>query len=139
LKAIDPYLNFEGNAEEAFNFYKSVFGGDFRSVMRWKDMPDSEKLPADQKEKIMHISLPLGNGNHLMASDAVGQKLTTGNNFGITISADNKEEADRLFNGLSKGGKVNMPMADAFWGDYFGAFDDKYGVQWMIVCDNKKD
>lgn len=134
MPKINPYLNFKGNTEEAFNFYKSVFGGEFATVMRWKDMPGAENTPADASEKIMHIALPIGD-EILMASDTVegfGPPLTEGNNFNICVSPDSKEEADRLFKALSPGGEVIMPMADAFWGDYFGMVKDRFGVHWMI-------
>lgn len=145
MSAINPYLNFKGNTEEAFNFYKSVFGGEFATVMRFKDIPKQEgceemNITGDDLEKIMHIALPVGNGNVLMATDAVGsmaEKIVAGNNFSISISAESKEEADRLFNGLSEGGNITMPLADAFWGAYFGMLTDKFGIQWMINCDNK--
>ena len=135
MTTINPYLNFNGNAEEAFNFYKSVFGGEFSSLQRMKDTPDGQKVPAAERDKIMHIALPIGKGVKLMASDAMesmGQKLSAGNNFYLSVSAESKAEADRLFNGLSKGGKVEMPMQMMFWGEYFGMFADKYGVQWMV-------
>lgn len=138
---INPYLNFNGNTEEAFNFYKSVFGGEFATVMRFGDTPGCDEMPIAEadKEKIMHIALPIGNGDVLMATDALesmGQKLTEGNNFSISISVDSKEEADKLFNGLSEGGKVEMPLADAFWGAYFGMFQDKFGIRWMVNYDH---
>lgn len=139
MATINPYLNFNGNTEEAFNFYKSVFGGEFAMVMRFKDTPEAGKMPADAADKIMHIALPIGNGNVLMATDALeslGQKLTTGNNFYISISTETKEEADRLYNKLSIGGKIEMPIGDAFWGAYFGMFTDKFGVQWMVSYDS---
>lgn len=142
MKSINPYLNFAGNTEEAFNFYKSVFGGDFiGGINRFKDMPGGEKMPVNEREKIMHVSLPLG-GNMLMATDALesmGQKVTFGNNFYITIDAESKEEADMLFNKLSEGGKVEGPMRDEFWGAYFGMFADKFGVQWMINFDKNQN
>lgn len=134
---INPYLNFKGNTEEAFNFYKSVFGGEFTGVHRFSDLPmeGNENISDEEKNKIMHIGLPIGNGNTLMATDALestGQKLTEGNNFYISINTDNKAEADRLFNGLSDGGAVEMPMDDAQWGSYFGMFKDRYGIRWMV-------
>ncbi len=132
---MNPYLNFNGNAEEAFNFYKSVFGGEFKMVQRFKEVPGSEKYSAAEGDKIMHISLPIGNGNFLMASDALesmGQKVNPGNNFYISLEADNKEEAKKLFNGLSSGGKIEMPLEDTFWGAYFGMLKDKFGIKWMI-------
>lgn len=139
MATINPYINFQGNTEEAFNFYRSVFGGEFSAVMRFKDMPgcdgpDAQISEADG-EKIMHISLPIGNSNILMATDALesmGQKLTVGNNHHIHIGVDSKEEADKFFNQLSDGGTVEMPLEDAFWGSYFGITADKFGVKWMI-------
>ncbi|MBA2498671.1 MAG: VOC family protein [Chitinophagaceae bacterium] len=137
----NPYLNFDGNAEEAFNFYKSVIGGEFSIVQKFKDMPGAEKMSAEDANKIMHISLPLSDGYTLMASDTLeawGQKLKVGNNVYINLSPDSEEEADRLFNGLSAGGKVEMAMEKTFWGAYFGSFADKYGVQWMINYEYEK-
>src|SRR5688572_106782 len=135
MSIANPYLNFNGNTEEAFNFYKSVFGGEFAAVMRFKDNQECGQIPEADKERIMHIALPIGNGTMLMGTDAlesIGQKLTFGNNFYIALSPESKEEAERLFNGLSAGGKVEMPLQDMFWGAYYGSFADKYGVQWMV-------
>ena len=136
MPMLNPYLNFPGTTEEAFNFYKSVFGGDFAGgIFRFKDTPEADKLTLAEKEKIMHISLPIGKGNILMATDALesmGHKVTSGNNFHLSIGSESKEEADRIFYGLSAGGQVTMPMADMFWGDYFGMLTDKFGIQWMI-------
>jgi len=132
---IDPYLNFPGTTEEAFNFYKSIFGGEFPMIMRFKDMPESDKIPAEYHDKITHISLPIGN-NVLMATDAiegVGSKLIVGNNNSVCLTVDSKEEADRIFGSLMEGGKIEMPLADQFWGDYFGSGADKYGIQWMVA------
>jgi PhnB protein len=133
---INPYLNFPGTTEEAFKFYKSVFGGEFGQVSRFKDMPPQEgtTMPPGVGEKIMHISLPIGKGNVLMGSDAGewSPPITFGNNFTMSITADSREEADRIFNGLAKGGKITMPLADAFWGDYFGMCTDKFNVNWMM-------
>ncbi|MCL4551469.1 MAG: VOC family protein [Bacteroidetes bacterium] len=132
---INPYLNFSGNTEEAFNFYKSVFGGEFRMLMRFKDTPEAGNIPDDARNQIMHVALPLGKDNVLMGTDApesMGFGLKFGNNVHISIQTESKTEADKLFKGLSAGGKVQMPMADMFWGDYYGAFTDKFGVQWMI-------
>ncbi len=140
MVTINPYLNFPGNTEEAFNFYKSVFGGEFY-ITRFKDTPEADKIPANEKDKIMHIALPIGKGNVLMATDALesmGQKLTPGNNFYLTIQPESKEEAEKLFNGLSAGGKVTMPLQDAFWGAYFGMLKDKFGIQWMVNYDYKQ-
>lgn len=139
---INPYLNFGGNAEEAFNFYRSVFGGEFTGVLRWKDMPGAcegdQQLAEADKEKIMHIALPIGGSNMLMASDSLesfGPPLNVGNNFNIAIAPDSKDEADRLFGELSAGGTVEMPLADAFWGGYFGSFKDKFGIGWLVNYD----
>lgn len=132
---VNPYLNFDGNAEEAFNFYKSVFGGDFIANMKMGDAPDMEKLPKEERMRTMHISLPLSEDTILMASDTVpsmGHTLKQGNNNYISIHPTSKEEADRLFNGLSKDGTIEMPMEMQFWGDYFGSFIDKFGIHWMI-------
>ncbi|MGI9056152.1 MAG: VOC family protein [Pyrinomonadaceae bacterium] len=140
MATINPYLNFNGNTEEAFSFYKSIFGGEFAMVMRFGETPGCDEMPLTEgdKEKIMHIALPIGNGDVLMATDALesmGQKLVKGNNFSISINTESKEEADRLFSGLSEGGKVEMLLGDAFWGSYFGMFEDKFGIRWMVNFD----
>ena len=135
MTKLNPYLTFNGNAEEAFNFYRSVFGGEFSSLVKFKDMPiPGVQLAEADQEKVMHVGLPIGD-ELLMASDAMetlGQKVTPGNNLYISAHPDTKEEADRLFNALSEGGKVEMPIADQMWGDYYGSFTDKFGVGWMI-------
>ncbi|WKZ70997.1 MAG: VOC family protein [Melioribacteraceae bacterium] len=137
MKSVNPYLNFQGNTEEAFNFYKKVFGGDFLGgIFRFQDTEMAAKLSEEEKQKVMHIGLPMGNQNFLMATDALesfGQKVVFGNNFYIAIDAESREEADKLFAGLSEGGKVEMPMDDQFWGDYFGSLTDQFGVQWMVI------
>lgn len=142
MPSLNPYLNFAGNTEEAFNFYKSVFGGEFQSLQRFRDVPpEGGNIPENEKDKIMHIALPIGKGNMLMATDALecmGQKLTVGDNFYITIQPDSREEADKIFNGLSAGGKVEMPMQDMFWGAYYGSLRDKFGIQWMINYDTNQ-
>ncbi len=143
MTTINPYLNFNGNTEEAFNFYKSVFGGEFATVMRFGDIPQSEgneamKVADNERDKIMHIALPIGNGDVLMATDALesmGQKRTAGNNFSISVNTESKEETEKLFNGLSTGGTVTMPLADSFWGAYFGMCTDKFGIQWLFNYD----
>jgi PhnB protein len=135
MPKMNPYLNFDGTAEEAFTFYKSVFGGEFQTVQKMGGAPGTEQLPEDEKNRIMHISLPIGKDDILMASDimpSAGHKLEVGNYSYISIFADSREDADRLFNGLSEGGTIEMPLEDAFWGDYFGCFKDKFGVLWMI-------
>jgi PhnB protein len=147
MAKFQPYLNFNGNTEEAFDFYKSVFGGEFQAVMRFKDFQDQpgcepmSALSDADKEKIMHIALPIGDGNVLMATDALesmGQNLNVGNNSYIYLDTDSKEEADKLFTGLSAGGDVEMPIADTFWGAYFGSFADKFGVRWMVSFDKNQ-
>ena len=137
MPALNPYLNFNNNTEEAFNFYKSVFGGEFAMVMRFKDVPAEFKGPAHEDNKVMHISLPIAGGGMLMGSDvpeAMG-KVVPGNNIQLSVTPASREEADKLFNGLSAGGQVTMPMADAFWGAYFGMCEDKFGIRWMINFD----
>lgn len=141
MTKINPYLNFNGNTEEAFNFYKLVFGGEFSSVNRYNEMPGSEKMPGEDAKKILHISLPISDGFILMASDAMepmSPKIIMGNNMYINITPDSQEEADRLFNGLSAGGKIEMAMEKTFWGAYFGSFVDKFGVGWMINYELQK-
>jgi PhnB protein len=130
------YLNFPGNAEEALNFYRSVFGGEFRAVIRFKDMPmPGQKLRKEDENKLMHIALPVGKDDILMASDALeshGQKLTVGDNMSISVQPDSREEADRIFKALSAGGTIEMPIADQPWGDYYGSFTDRFGIPWMV-------
>lgn len=131
---LNPYLNFAGNAEEAFTFYQSVLGGEL-FVQRMGDVPGMDDLSDKEKGYAMHVSIPIGKGQTLMASDCLdsrGQVLKVGNNNYISVTPDSREEADRLFNGLSAGGTVEVPMEEMFWGDYFGSFKDKFGVQWMI-------
>jgi len=134
--SVNPYLNFPGNAEEAFAFYRSVFGGEFRALVRFKDMPmPGAKLRKEDEGKILHIALPVGKDGVLMASDALeshGMKVTKGNDVHLALVAETKEEADRLFRALSAGGKVQMPMADQPWGDYYGSFQDRFGIWWMV-------
>ena len=136
MTKLNTYLNFAGNTEEAFNFYKSVFGGEFASVVRFKDMPmQGVNISREDENKIMHIGLPIGNDNVLMATDALeslGQKLVQGNNVYISVQPESKEEADRIFNALSASGTIEMPIADQSWGDYYGSFKDKFGVHWMV-------
>ncbi len=132
--ALNPYLNFPGTAEDAFNFYKSVIGGEIPMIMRFRDMPEDQTPEAD-KDKICHISLSLPNGTMLMATDSLdchGQKLVAGNNFYLSLGLESKAEADRVFAELSASGKVEMPMENMFWGDYFGIVADQFGTQWMI-------
>lgn len=141
MALINPYIHFNGNAEEAFNFYKSAFGGEFAMVIRFKDMPmEGHPIPESEANRIMHIALPIGKGSVLMGSDTpefMGKHNLRENRSKISISAESKEEADHLFNGLSAGGEVEMPMEDSPWGSYFGMFRDKYGIEWMIDFDAK--
>ena len=138
MARIDPHINFNGNAEEAFNFYKSVFGGEFTQIMRFKDLSGSEfPIAENEANKIMHIALSIGK-NLLMANDVpehMGRTNENENRSKICISAESKEEADKLFNGLSEGGQIEMPLTDSPWGSYFGMFRDKYGIEWMVDFD----
>lgn len=140
MAQINPHINFNGNAEEAFNFYKSVFGGEFAKIMRFKDLSNPEfPVAENEANKIMHIALPIGE-NFLMANDVpeiLGKTNENENRSKISISAESREEADKLFNGLSAGGQVEMPIADSTWGSYFGMFRDKYGIEWMVDFDPK--
>ena len=134
------YLNFTRNTEEAFNFYKTVFGTDFLGgkINRFGDMPPQEgmpPMPAADKNLVMHVALPILGGHLLMGTDApesMGFKVNQGNNVYISIHPDSKKEADELFTKLSKNGKIEMPMADMFWGDYFGSLTDQFGIRWMV-------
>ncbi len=136
MTTVNTYLTFNGNCEEAFNFYKSIFGGEFPYVGRYKDMPGTdEAMKTADGDKIMHISLPISKETVLMGSDTGGEwaeNFKVGTNFSISINTDSREEADRLFNSLSEGGKVTMPMEATFWGDYFGMFTDKFSINWMV-------
>ncbi len=135
MTRMNVYLNFAGNAEEALNFYRSVLGGDFSSVVRFKDMPmEGATISRDDENKIAHIALPVGS-EVLMASDApqsMGFDVKFGNNSYVSLHPDSKAEADRIFKALSEGGQVEMPIADQVWGDYYGSLKDRFGVQWMV-------
>lgn len=137
MASVNVYLNFNGNCEEAFLFYRKNFGGEFPYIGRFKDMPqkEGETMPEEMANQIMHVSLMISKETCIMGSDVGGEWASSykpGNNFSISINAESKEEADRLFNGLSEGGTVTMPLADTFWGDYFGMFIDKFGISWMM-------
>lgn len=139
MASINPHINFNGNAEEAFNFYKSVFGGEFAKIIRFRDLA-SAGFPVAENEanKIMHIALPIGK-SILMANDVpeiLGRTNENENRSKIVISAESKEEADKLFNGLSAGGQIEMPISHSPWGSYFGMFRDKYGIEWMVDFDS---
>lgn len=139
---LNPYIHFNGNAEEAFTFYKSVFGGEFETVSRFKDFSNPEHpFPEHELEKIAHISLPIGAGSYLMGSDVpemLGTVNEQENRSKISVTAESKEEADRLYNGLSAGGAVEMPIADSPWGAYFGMFRDRYGIEWMVSFNERR-
>ena len=140
MAQINPHINFNGNAEEAFTFYKSVFGGEFAIILRFKDIANPEfPVTENDANKIMHIALPIGK-NILMANDvpeSMGQTNENENRSKISISAESKEEADKLFNGLSVGGQIEVQIGDSPWGSYFGMFRDKYGIEWMVDFDPK--
>ena len=140
MALINPSINFNGNAEEAFNFYKSVFGGEFAMIVRLKDMESPENpIAENDANKIMHIALPIGQ-NVLMGNDVpefMGRVNENENRSKISISAESREEANHLFNGLSAGGSIEVPIDDSPWGSYFGMFRDKYGIEWMVDFDPK--
>jgi PhnB protein len=141
MAQINPYIHFNGNAEEAFTFYKSVFGGEFAMIIRFKDMSIPESpVSENEADRIMHIALPIGKNSVLMGSDTpefMGKHNENENRSKISVSAESREEADQVYNGLSEGGKVEMPIEDSPWGSYFGMFRDKYGIEWMIDFDPK--
>ncbi len=136
------YLNFNGTTENAFKFYQSIFGGEFSRLQRFREVPGMEGLSAEDGEKIIHISLPVGKNLVLHATDAMesmGRSLTAGNNFSILLEPESKEEAESYFNRLSAGGKVDMPLQDVFWGGYYGLVTDQYGIQWMVNYEKSQD
>lgn len=141
MASINPYIHFNGNAEEAFTFYKAAFGGEFERLVRFSDMKSEEHpIPESEQNKIMHIALPIGK-TILMGSDTpsfMGKHNENETRSKISISTDSKEEADKIFNGLSAGGSVEFPLGDAPWGAYFGMFRDKYGIEWMVSYDTRK-
>ena len=140
MTTINPYINFNGNAEEAFTFYKSVFGGEFSRLARFKEMSiPGFQIAENDANKIMHIALPIG-GNTLMGNDVpehMGRTNENENRSKISVSVDSKEEADRIFTGLSVGGTVEMPIGDSPWGSYFAMFRDQYGIEWMVEFEAK--
>ena len=136
MAKINPHINFNGNAEEAFTFYKSVFGGEFTKVIRFKDIASAE-FPVAKKEenKIMHITLAIGKNGKLMANDvpeSLGRTNENENRSKIVVNTESKQEADKLFSGLSVGGQIEAPIGDGPWGSYFGCFRDKYGIEWIV-------
>ena len=140
MATLNPNVMFKGNCEQAFDFYQTIFGGALSPKMRWGDYKEPEmEVPESAKHLIMHVSLPVGEST-LMGGDVLENSpfpTTFGNSFTINIGTKSKEEADILFSGLSKGGKIMMPMGIAFWGDYFGMFTDQFGIQWQVICDAK--
>jgi PhnB protein len=136
MAAVNPYISYEGNCEEAFDHYKSVFGGDFAGKMRWKDNKDCADWSDEDKEKIMHVALPIGN-TVLMGSDSLPQMggVERGNGFSVAIGSNDLGEAEKIFNGLADGGQATMPLQKMFWGATFGMLTDKFGISWMINCD----
>lgn len=140
MTTVNVYLTFDGNCESAFNFYKSVFGGEFDSMSRYGEMPPSSEYTVSDtdKNKVMHVSLPISKETVLMGSDTpggYGPKFVVGNNFSISVHPDNRAEGDRIFNALSADGQVTMPMQDQFWGSYFGMLTDQFGINWMVNVD----
>jgi PhnB protein len=133
---VNTYLNFAGNASEAFDFYRSVFGGEFTSLVRFSDMPvPGLEISPEDSGKVMHVGLPIGSSNVLMASDvleSLGEPVRQGNNVHVSVHPDSRDEADRIFSALSAGGTVEMPIADQMWGDYYGSLKDRFGIQWMV-------
>jgi PhnB protein len=136
MRSINPWINFNGNAEEAFTFYKSVFGGEFTKIVRFKDLASAEFPVAEHEaNKIMHIALPIGKNNTLIANDVpefMGRVNENENRSKIAVSAESREEADKIFNGLSTGGDIEGPIGDSPWGTYAGMFRDKYGIEWIV-------
>ena len=146
MARVSTYLNFPRNTEEAFNFYSSVFGSSFggNGINRFKDMPPQEGMPplaASDKDLVMHVELPILGGHVLMGTDApetMGFQVIKGNNVHLSLEPDTRAETKKLFDALSEGGKVTMPLADMFWGAYYGSCTDKFGIQWMFNCMEKK-
>lgn len=141
MAQVNVYLTFDGNCEDAFNFYQSVFGGTFPYIGRFGDMPPQEGMPplSDQaKNRIMHVSLPISQETILMGSDTMPgmHDFKPGNNFSLSVNADSRDEANKIFNALSEGGTVTMPLEDTFWGAYFGMWTDKFGINWMVNYDD---
>ena len=140
MRTINPWINFNGNAEEAFTFYKSVFGGEFSKIIRFKDLASEEfQVPENEANKIMHIALPIGKHNVLVANDVpefMGRVSESENRSKILVGAESREEADQVFNGLSAGGEVEGDIGDTPWGTYAGMFRDKYGIEWIVEFDS---
>jgi PhnB protein len=143
MRTINPWINFNGNAEEAFTFYKSVFGGEFTKIVRFKDLAGMDfQVPENEANKLMYIALPIGKQNVLMANDVpefMGRVNESENRSKIAVAAESREEADKIFNGLSAGGAIEGPIDDSPWGTYAGMFRDKYGIEWMVEFDSKSN
>lgn len=137
MAVANPYINFNGNCEEAFNFYRSIFGGEFLQINRFHEVPKEHSMPEVESDKILHVSLPLGGDSILMGSDVPGAfpNVVNGTNFNISLNTDSEEEATTLFNALSSGGQITMPLDKTFWGSFFGMLVDKFGIQWMVTYD----
>lgn len=137
MAVVNPYISYNGTCEEAFNFYKAVFGGEFHGpgFMRWGDNPDCGEMPADQKNQVMHVALPIGD-TVLMGSDSPMGPVERGNGFTIAIGSSDLAESERIFKDLSEGGQVTMPLQKTFWGATFGMLTDKFGIGWMLNCDD---
>ena len=139
MSTINPWINFNGNAEEAFTFYKSVFGGEFKKIIRFRDLAsDNFPIPENELDKVMKIALPIGKHNLLIANDVpsfIGTVSENENRSKIFVSAESREEADKIFNGLSAGGAIEGPIDDCPWGTYAGMFRDKYGIEWIVEYD----
>lgn len=141
MATLNPYLNFNGNTEEAFRFYQSVFGGEFLMLQRFKETPEADRVPAEEQDKIMHVALAIGKGNILMGTDtleSMRQHSVPGTNFSLSIDTESEAEAARLFNALAEGGQVTMPLDKTFWDAYFGMLTDRFGIQWMVNYDYKR-
>ena len=137
MKNVNIYLNFEGSCEAAFGFYKDIFGAEYNTKMRYSEMPYTEgvTLTENDRNKILHVSLPLTENFTVMGCDVVkgmGAPVVAGNNFSVMLNTENREDADRFFNALGEGGQIVMPMGDTFWGAYFGMITDKFGINWMV-------
>lgn len=143
MTTINIYLTFDGNCKQAFEFYQSVFGGEFVSLSTFGEMPPQEGIPPipdHMTDRLMHVSLPISKETILMGSDSGGDwgpKLQVGNNFSISVNPENESEADRIFNALAEGGNITMPLAKMFWGAYFGSLTDKFGINWMVNCETE--
>lgn len=141
MATVNVYLTFNGNCREAFDFYRSVFGGEYPYIGTFGEMPPAEgqEIKEEDRNKIMHVTLPISTETLLMGSDTGSEQaaqLTMGNNFSVSINAESREEAEHLFNGLSAGGQITMPLSDTFWGAYFGMFTDQFGINWMVNYDD---